>query len=174
VRESEPLALLCLRPRLAFALASGSHAAPYRHFADKDELLAALADEGFTSLAEAMREAASRGRTPRARLRRAGVAYVELARANSAHFSIMFGPERSRSRAEGPKAFEGLARLVADCQAAGELRPGDPEELARMAWSLVHGIAELCVAGQLDLQDEVSTERFTLRAVDALVAGLAP
>jgi AcrR family transcriptional regulator len=150
-----------------------SHAAPYRHFESREALLLSLAEEGFGELAVALQDAADRGRTPRARLRRAGVAYVLFARANPHHFRLMFGPERPPSRVEGPRAFGILVGLVAACQADGELRSGQPEELARMAWALVHGIAELSVCGQVELRDDARAESFALRAVDALLAGLA-
>lgn len=151
-----------------------SHAAPYRHFPDRSALLAAVAEEGFAQLAAAMQQAGERGRTPLGRLRRAGLAYVEFARASPAHFRMMFGPEAvGAGGAAGLRTFSALAALVEGCQRAGDLRAGDSELLARMAWSLVHGIAELEAASQLGMRSAAELERFALRAMDALLAGLA-
>lgn len=149
-----------------------SHAAPYRHFADRDALLAAVAEEGFVQLVSSIQDGVAGGRTPRARLRRAGLAYVEFARSRPAHFRMMFGPEAVAAGGSGPHAFSALVALVAACQQAGELRRGDTEQLARMAWSLVHGIAELAVAGQLGVEGAAELARFGTRAMDSLLDGL--
>jgi len=76
-----------------------THAAPYRHFTDKEALLAAVAEEGFHTLSEAMREAMGRaGDDPVERLEALGVGYVRFALAHPAHFEVMFGPELSWDR----------------------------------------------------------------------------
>ena len=56
-----------------------SVAAPYRHFVNRDALLAAVAAEGFVELGEALREHAHTGERPRDRLVDAGVAYIRYA-----------------------------------------------------------------------------------------------
>src|SRR6202044_4146949 len=56
-----------------------SHNAPYRHFRDKDDLLAAVAAEGFDRLTEEMRKAMAKGRTAAERLNLAGRGYIQFA-----------------------------------------------------------------------------------------------
>src|SRR5580700_4662434 len=56
-----------------------SHNAPYRHFHDKDELVAAVAMEGFERLTAAMKRSAARGSTAPERLRLCGHGYVSFA-----------------------------------------------------------------------------------------------
>src|SRR5258708_19324023 len=56
-----------------------SHNAPYRHFADREELLAAVAAQGFRELTRAIREAAPERPHPRDRLNRPGLAHIEVA-----------------------------------------------------------------------------------------------
>src|ERR1700733_14069067 len=56
-----------------------SHNAPYRHFRDKDDLLAAVAAEGFDRLAGEMKTAMAKGRTAAERLNLAGRGYVQFA-----------------------------------------------------------------------------------------------
>jgi AcrR family transcriptional regulator len=69
-----------------------SQAAPYRHFRNKEALLAAVAEEGFRAMAEAMgRRAAPHRADPAGRLRALGRAYVEFATRHPAHFRVMFG-----------------------------------------------------------------------------------
>src|SRR5919201_756967 len=70
-----------------------SEAAPYWHFADKEALLAAVAEQGFLGLARVMTHVQVRGRPSRRRLEELGVAYVRFALAHPSHLRIMFGPE---------------------------------------------------------------------------------
>src|SRR3972149_3564682 len=65
--------------RAAARRAGVSPAAPYRHFADKRTLLAAVAEEGFRALTEAMRQAtAAHGAQPPGRFRALGVSYIRV------------------------------------------------------------------------------------------------
>lgn len=139
--------------REAARLAGVSEAAPYRHFADKNELVATVAQEGFVALEE--RLAAVSARSPRRRLVELGVAYVRFAAERPAHYRVMFGRELVDKTAYpgleevGARAFEHLRQVVAAGQRAGRLRAGDPRALALTAWSAVHGLASLLVDGQV-------------------------
>lgn len=132
-----------------------THAAPYRHFADKEALLAAVAEEGFRTMAARMRERMDRETGPTSRLAACGVAYVLFAIQHPAHFRVMFGPHFTRRvdheqlAQEGGNAFGLLVQSIIEGQKAGELREGEPMPLALMSWSLVHGLASLLVDGQL-------------------------
>jgi AcrR family transcriptional regulator len=143
--------------RAAARRAGVSQAAPYRHFADKDALLAAVAEEGFRLLTAAMRETAQAdGGDPLSRFRGLGLGYVSFAAGHPAHFRVMFGreiverPPHPGLQAAGGAAFELLVDAIRDCQQAGIVRPGDPVALAVSAWSAVHGLSALVVDGQLD------------------------
>src|ERR1700693_5459913 len=71
-----------------------SQAAPYRHFASKEAILAAVAEDGFRSLIAAMRESvATCGEDPLGRLRAVGLGYVTFATSHPSHFRVMFGRE---------------------------------------------------------------------------------
>src|SRR5215471_5618355 len=132
-----------------------SEAAPYWHFASREALLAAVAEQGFVGLATAMTEVRERVREPRRRLREIGVAYVRFALAHPSHLRIMFGPEIADKAAHpalhraADAAFGLLVTSIAEAQRAGQVRPGHPEELAVAAWALVHGLSALLVDGQL-------------------------
>jgi len=154
--ETEGTAALTLRA--AARLAGVSQAAPYRHFANKEAILAAVAEEGFGSLMAAMaRAAAAFPESPLERLRAVGVGYVTFATDHPSHFRVMFGREmadRSASaslRQVATDTFNMVADVISDCQRAGLVRSEDPaEDLALTAWSSVHGVSALLVDGVLD------------------------
>jgi AcrR family transcriptional regulator len=137
-----------------------SHAAPYRHFADKDALLAAVATEGFRALHDEMAAAAAAETTPRARFAATGVAYVRFATGQPAHYRVMFGGVTATPAGADPElqqaghaAFGVLTDAIAACQQAGEVRPGPVGPLAITAWSVVHGLSMLLIDRQLDGMD---------------------
>ena len=82
-----------------------THAAPYRHFADKEALLAAVAEEGFRAMASDMRERMDKETSPTERLLACGVAYVLFAVRHPSHFRVMFGPHFTQ-----PSEHEDLSR----------------------------------------------------------------
>ena len=131
-----------------------SHAAPYRHFPDRDALLQAVAEEGFTVMRDEMVEAIGEIDDPAARFQALGITYVRFAVGHPSHFPVMFGPGGARTdgsslAAVKEETFRLLLAAIANCQAAGVVREGPPEELAVAAWSAVHGLASLLVDGAL-------------------------
>lgn len=132
-------------------LAGVSHNAPYKHFADKEELLAAIAAEelrGQSRLMQALAGAAS----PLAGLRTLARAYVGWARTSPARFKLAFGAW-TRKNAELQQAAEEsravLVSIVAAAQALGELPPGDADRLAALLLALAHGAIDQALAGHL-------------------------
>lgn len=131
-----------------------SPAAPYRHFRDRDALLADVAARGFMAFAAALAKAWDGGPpTPRAAFDRVGRAYLAFARAEPAYFSAMFeqglsGDDHPALRIEGDKAF---AVLREACEALIATLPKDrrPPSLmmALHIWSLSHGVASLFARG---------------------------
>jgi AcrR family transcriptional regulator len=142
--------------RAAARLAGVSQAAPYRHFTDKQALLAAVAEEGFRAMTAEMRRATRpHAEEPLLRFRALGLSYVGFARDHPAQFRVMFGPEvadrslyPSLSESAG-ETFRLLVQAIRECQKAGSVREGDPEDLATTAWSTVHGLSALVVDCQL-------------------------
>lgn len=133
-----------------------THAAPYRHFTDKEALLSAVAEEGFRTLTEEMQTALrDAGEDPVERLESLGVGYVRFALGHPAHFQVMFGPdltwdEQMHALEEAADcSFQLLLGSVQAGQAAGKLRAGDPLPLGLLCWSMVHGLATLLVNGNL-------------------------
>jgi AcrR family transcriptional regulator len=131
-----------------------SHNAPYRHFRDRDDLMAAVAAEGFRELTQAMLEAATAKSDALERLKRAGLGYVRFALRRPEHFTVMFdAPVAKRkhpdSAAAAEQAFSTLLGFVKGCQDTGRLPSGDVRQFALLAWTMVHGIAKLAITGRL-------------------------
>ena len=147
-----------------------SHNAPYRHFRDREEVLAAVAAEGFRELDLAMRGAAY-GEDPLKRLKRAGLAYVEFALRRPEHFAVMFDAPVSKDRSgestrASEEAFGTLMNLVKSCQENGRLGSGNTMDLALLAWTMVHGIAKLAVAGRLPYRGTAGVLKFARFVID--------
>jgi AcrR family transcriptional regulator len=143
--------------RGAARAAGVSPAAPYRHFADKDALLAAVAEEGFRMMAAKMRAAAEAHPDDGiGRFRACGMAYIAFARAHPEHFRVMFGPYvANRAKYPGLKdaageSFALLEERIVDGQKAGIIVKGDVRSLALATWSMTHGFASLLVNRQLE------------------------
>ncbi|MFJ5022053.1 TetR/AcrR family transcriptional regulator [Streptomyces goshikiensis] len=164
-----------------------SHAAPSRHFRDRQALLDALAVSGFTTLNARLRSAAAGGADGAdgadeaagpvgARLAGLGRAYVDFAVGHTALLDLMFTVKHADdSSAElrelGHESLLIVARLMEEGQRTGAVRPGDPVRLAQVAFSTVHGLATLAVAALLD--DTPLSEAMEL-ALEILLAGLRP
>jgi hypothetical protein len=75
----------------------------------------------------------------------------------------------------GARTFDLLVQAIADCQAAGQVRSGDPVVLAVAAWSIVHGLSALLVDGRLKehVRTPVEAERLAERVTEVLRTGLA-
>jgi AcrR family transcriptional regulator len=130
------------------ARAGVSPGAPYHHFANRSELLASIAEEGFTRLEAQMiaaREAAPDNSS--ARLEAIGLAYVAFAVSSLGYFRVMFhGDSTSSGPTEaGLRTFHILRDAVVACQGAGQAPQGDATGLVLVAWSTVHGFATLWV-----------------------------
>lgn len=155
-----------------------SHAAPYRHFEDKEALLAAVAEAGFRGLTQTLTDKIQPLQHPLRRLEASGVAYVEYARSHPSHYQVMFGTPRSErdkypaKAAAAQQAFMVLANIIIEGQAAGVIKPGEPQQLAQVAWSLVHGLAMLLINGQLSVLN-VNVEALASFVTRTLVEGLA-
>jgi AcrR family transcriptional regulator len=149
-----------------------THAAPYRHFVDKGDLLAAVAGEGFKLLSERTeiaRDAAGPG--PVGRLLAIGVAYVRFALDHPAHYRVMFGRGLADLPADHPfhtdasRAFGVLTGCIGELKAAGLMSAEAPDARAVLGWSTVHGLAMLLTDGLLPLPESPEAQ-------DTFVSGI--
>ncbi|MGO9385528.1 MAG: TetR/AcrR family transcriptional regulator [Mycobacterium sp.] len=134
-----------------------SAAAPYRHFADKAELLATVAEQGFRDLHAELAAAADATPEPKDRVVELGRVYVRWAIAHPDHYQVMFGAENVKAdhpslEAAAEQAFGDLLDAITRCREAGIagiVEGQDPREMAAPLWSLVHGVASLAIGGEL-------------------------
>lgn len=117
-----------------------SHNAPYRHFPDRRALLAALADEGYAHLAQALA-----GKP----WREQAAAYVRFALKNPERFRLMSGTA-------GSAGFRDMIEKAAGPEA---------RSAALAIWAMVHGLAQLILAGHFPKADPEALVRETLAAV---------
>ena len=154
-----------------------SHNAPYRHFAGKEEVLAAVAQEGFERLTVSMNDSMAPALSARERLLLCGLGYVQFALAWPHHFLVMFDfPTSTTLACESPQigqnAFDVLLQAIVAAQSAAHLPPGDPLPFALIAWAQVHGIAKLAISGNLPLPP-AAILAFTRTATETLFSGMA-
>lgn len=163
--------------REAARRAGVSHTAPYRHFHDKAELLAAIAEDGFNRLLGAMRVAADKSIEPFHRLQSAGIGYIDFAQDHPEHFSIMFSAELKFSahpslKTAADRCFSELVTLIAACSPAPSIPVRSPEIEAIIAWTQVHGIAELALRRQLRFRNRKELREFARLAIEVFANGL--
>lgn len=128
--------------------------AAYRHFANKEAVLSALATEGFLRFDQAQKNAVQSQTDPEQAFLELGRAYIRFARQNPALFRLMFGrfdeePVDEALEQASRTAFQTLLDSVA---ATTQLTAEDPavKILALRAWGQVHGLSHLLLDGQLD------------------------
>lgn len=126
---------------------------PYRYFANKDDLYAAVRTEAFRRFADRQQQAAGDPR-PREELRALGGAYVRFAVDEPQAYRIMFELEQAPTdaypelEAEQKRALSYLLAAVTRAIDAGVMA-GDPLTQAHLLWAQVHGLVSLHLAGKL-------------------------
>lgn len=146
-----------------------SAGAPYRHYASREALLAAVAAEGYRLRSAATRSALlPLAGSPLEEFLEAGVQYVLFAQSHPGHYAIMSAPEVAdpRSFPELREASADSSQILMDCirhcQDADLLAPAEARDIAAAAWASVHGLAVLISSGQL------ATLGFDLDAPEAI------
>lgn len=154
-------------------LAGVSHNAPYNHFADKAELVAALTVEGFQQLEGALRSTYEQTTgSPMERTLALSGAYLRFAFDHPAAYSLLFRPELRQSshnfrecdeavKSAATTAFQALFDGLAASQQGGELRTDlSVEMLALSMWSTMHGLTTLLLDHLLveNLEDHLPLE----------------
>ena len=152
--------------------------APYRHYADKNALIAAVAAHGFGALGNALR-AADQSAAPGEALVAQAVAYVRYALANPMLFRLMFGAKRPDAMPDvlPDPALEPVASAtyaVLSYRVASETpAEGDREARTIGCWSLVHGLASLFLDGEIRPRLDATDDAITRRVATAML-GVRP
>ncbi len=127
-----------------------SPGAPYNHFKDKQAILSELARSRRARAGHVIASATENAKTPPAKLRALGTAYVEHALGHQAEFKLMFdgslAPYLEGQLGDVPML--GAFRTVI-LEANDQLSAAELDVTAVTAWSLVHGLAQLLISGPL-------------------------
>lgn len=160
-----------------------SHTAPYRHFANKAALLAAIAEDGFAQLTATLDVALGTGdqatvisatRSATGRIVAGGLAYVQFAQQNPAIFRLMFSymvGDRSHYPTlylAAKHSFNTLLAAIVAGQGQGEFVAGSADVLTMSLWAMVHGLATLVIDNQIPLASgtgDHAEEQLTLTAL---------
>ncbi|MFD6294077.1 TetR/AcrR family transcriptional regulator [Streptomyces sp. NPDC060235] len=162
--EEDGSAALSLR---AVARRAGvSATAPYRHFADRDALVSAVAAEGYRELATNL-ATAHPSPTTADDLAAVAVAYVQFALDHPALFRAMFAEPCDPTSQERVAATAVISEYVRNI-VRGAFPHADADALATTVWALVHGLAFLHLDGKLDTATPEIVERQVRTAVTAL------
>lgn len=158
-----------------------SHTAPYRHFADKDALLAAIAEDGFQLLSNGLRDAlATYDGDPGHLLHQAARWYVHFVLENPDHVRVMFSGlisdyERYPDLCHiADQSFDDLVAVSLVLQRDGLLAAGDPFQQGFAAWSMVHGLAMLLMEDRYPkhVDMRIDADAMTGTCVTVLIQGM--
>lgn len=154
-----------------------STAAPYKHFANKHDILAGVARAGFGGLAQGMERA--RDAEPDDAVRRIGdmgKAYVSFAIANPGTFKLMFGatPNVKDNDTVRGTGFRCFGVLISEVERylgpAGDA--AEAQNLAVMLWTFVHGVASLSIDRDYEaVRTDIDAERLIEAATVRLLLG---
>ena len=150
-----------------------SATAPYRHYADRDALVSAVAAEGYRELAQLLTAAHPSPRTPD-ELATVAVAYVRFALERPAMFRVMFAEPCDPTNADRVAATTAITQYVHDIvHGVFTDADADAEALSTAVWALVHGLAFLHLDGKLDTSTPEIVAAQVRAAVHALLAASA-
>jgi AcrR family transcriptional regulator len=154
-----------------------SHAAPGRHFRDKQALLDALAQYGFERLGRELDDAIEdAGGGFRGRLTAFAQTYVSFAARNGALLDLMFAGKHRPGADESLKAAaeDAFARplaLVTEAQVAGEVVSGHPERVATVLFAALQGLVSMTNSGLLE---DANIDEVVAETIEGLMTGLSP
>ncbi len=154
-----------------------SHAAPSRHFADRQALLDAVAVNGFDRLRAALDlTPPPAGASFDAQLVSHAACYVRFALRNAQLLTVMFAAKHRREapaeiRNSAERAFDAPLRLLQEAQQRGEVVGGSVDEISTAILATMHGFATLVAGGLLE---EQGWEQSLAETMTLLVQGLRP
>ena len=170
-------------------MAGVSNSAAYRHYSDRDALLAAVTEYAETLLADAMvarlsvvRRSGSKAAVALARLRATGQGYIDFALSEPGLFRTAFAHKDSADSAQSQEAddagvpehhpFRILIRCIDDLVAAGALSPDRRDGVDEAAWAAVHGLSTLFLDGPLADADVARKQLIADRLLDLIGDGV--
>ena len=161
----------------AVALAVGvSHNAPYRHFADRAALLAAIAERDFRLFTREFEAIGLSGLAPLDRLKAALAVFVEYGEARPARYRLLFSDPDIASRggqleAAAMQTFAAFARFVGEAQETGQLPALPTPQLTGLIYATVHGLLDFRAGGRLRAEKGFSSVLDSAFLLLGLLAG---
>ncbi|TGK77552.1 TetR/AcrR family transcriptional regulator [Leptospira noumeaensis] len=137
-------------------LSGVSHAAVYRHFQDKEEVLEILASIGFDRLRSLQRKVPQNTKDPDGYFVKLGLVYVQFAIKNPNYYKLMFQTKREKESKELKQSkLRSYAVLVHGCRfyLKAKKRKENHRSFALMSWSLVHGFSNLSLETNFPLSE---------------------
>ena len=156
-----------------------SEAAPSRHFKGKEELLSAIASDGFRELAALREVLSAKQLPPRARAREMMLSYVHFAQVHEGLFDLMIGPRvlpeyrRGEFMQTGDRSYAYFANSVFDLALAHGWPKTSLEYLSHSAWAMEHGVAALILARRIPREDSgLALQKLIEFAIDFFLASV--
>lgn len=150
----------------------------YSRFGGKDGVVEAMYIDGFERFTQALQDELTTGRHDQAL--RMGLAYRDWALANPGSYQIMFTEAvpgfvpSEEATLVAQASFGVLLGSVENAQANGQIRPGDPTEIAWALWGIAHGLVMLEIAGMQPNNSVSDPAAVYVDALDATFRGFAP
>lgn len=155
-----------------------SRTAPYRHFANKEAMLAGLATAGFNQLRDAVIAATEPLQHDIHAMFFAGCkAYTDLGINKPCLYRLMFGStwtegEHSELDEAATGSFQTLVHCIAVGQESGYIKPAEPLEQAFTVWASLHGFVHLWIDGKANRFDNVDVDKRVDMILSTLLEGL--
>jgi AcrR family transcriptional regulator len=145
--------------------------AAYRHFADREALLGAVASAIQHRMAAQM-QGSSRRRGAGDQLRAVGMGYIKFALDEPGWFTVAFFGAVDPDETAGAPPYLALVDALDAMMAAGTLAPERRDGAEWPCWSAVHGFAELALQGPLRHASRREIDALARRTVDDIIAGV--
>ncbi|MEM8568044.1 MAG: TetR/AcrR family transcriptional regulator [Bacteroidota bacterium] len=144
----------------------------YLYFKDKNELFYALSEEGFRMFFSYLSQA-PKDLPPMERLKELGRIYLKFAIDHPGYYDLMFilrAPMESHHTAEGwelgMKSHSVLTSIVHECINGGHFKGMNPDQLAFMIWSFVHGVVTFQIRDRLKMYEDHEHHELTYGALE--------
>lgn len=145
---------------------------PYRYFSDKEEILASIRTQAFARLADRLDSALGLHGSPAEKLPALANAYVEFAQQEPVHYRLMFDLSRTKCNSYPEQELQenrvrsAVTSVIRDL-VAHQAFAGDPERIAQLLWTSLHGAIALELAGK----SAIGSSELVVEIVRLLVAG---
>lgn len=138
-----------------------SHNAPYRHFADRSELLARVAEQDLRDFTVSFEDIEASSRAPIEKVRAVLTAFINFGEAHPARYRLLFSDPQIASRggaleAAAMETFETFARIVKSAQESGQLPDLATPTLTSLIYATVHGLLDFKAGGRIRAEKGLS------------------